>query len=235
MNRMGARQISFQVSVDDEGFITITSQGLEASGFSTGSVLFHAFRKLCMEQNDLDPDEFNTVVSDAYKSFQVLDDIVVSEFRRLHQRWNDSRLTRKTIFNWSAPNESMGSWWSNVIELVMIDDVPHVLFAVHQGDFEIDGMGWDSADDQRSILHQAVLKLDEYRSQEEDLVWNMLIEKGVVDETGKFALLIDPIGSEADLCRLPQYLLTEECGNILDEQIYSELTAAMRLAFIELP
>jgi hypothetical protein len=232
-NETSNSALSFDLDVDEEGLITLNSGKFDASGFSTGYALFHAFRTLCMDEQGMATSQFETFISNVHSSLQILDAQVVADFHRSHELWNEALVNRKTIYEWDPPGVSMYTWWVDAIEVLRTGSKTFLLYTLSKGDFALDGMGWDCADDNVSVITRPFFSVDDYLAKYDTVDWAYLTSHMTYDGLGKAVMLMDEVPDGGPFNRLPDLLL--KADNILNEDIHKDMMAALNEEFGDAP
>ncbi len=206
------------IKYNQEESISVSCNDFEVDHINSGFVLFHAIRKAFLDNQTDDKILFNKFIEVSLKEIIALPQNIVEDFNSTLFRYNN--VNRKLVYQWDYVGSMLTSW-TNCIEILDFNNQTQLVYSVCNYDYEIDGMGWDCANDFDNIISSNYLQLDAYLTENtEKICFNELTNSLVYDESGRAILLAETLNKINEMPKLIKHLKDAEEYIILDETDY---------------
>ena len=209
-----------QIKYDLDNTLFVGKGDFEAEGFSSGFVLFQALRKAFLDTEEMKLNMFNEFIESIYDQIIILPTNIKEDFDKTWQLFKNNFYKSRLIYEWDDSANTGYTWWSNCIELVDNGNSKMLIYSTYNGDYGIDGSGWDCSDDFKNILKNNYLELSAYLSQYSEVDFHNMIETSVYNETGNCVFIVENNICDINNVKLLDFLLSDVNDNILNEEDY---------------
>lgn len=218
------------IIITDSNEIKVECGDFEAEGFTSGFVLFHALRNAFLNYNEMDLNAFSEFIKVNYDQLKRLPNRALEELDKTFMLFEASYNRRFVVFEWENGGSFLTSW-NNYLEVIHEENSKSLIYSVSGFEYDLEGMGWEWGDDNKSIINHDYLELSHYLQTNNEIDFNSMIDYSVYDETGKCVFLIERGIVNFKDSKILNALVSDINDNILPEDEYYDAQSALKNIF----